>query len=95
MLKPEHTEERLTRRTGLSVINHMEDELSLPQKIIVLSKHQGQTVVFRLVNENDEVYKEMAEVIHFSISDAIDDWLLRHVSVDGERTRWRRVLSLC
>lgn len=41
MLKLEHTDERLTRRTGLILINRFGDKISLPQKINRAFRHPG------------------------------------------------------
>jgi hypothetical protein len=44
--------------------------------------------------ENDEAYKEMAEVRHYPSSDAIGDWLRRHGGTDGEARLWTVISSL-
>jgi hypothetical protein len=44
--------------------------------------------------ENDEAYKEMAEVKHYPTSDAIGDWLRRHGGPDGEQRLWTVISSL-
>lgn len=115
MLKLEQTDERLTRRTGLILINRFGEKISLPQKInsafrspgsnrglpaseYVLSMAEmlidGATCLedIRLF-ENDEAYKEMAEIKHFPTSDASGDWLRRHGGADGEKRMWNGVLS--
>ena len=44
--------------------------------------------------ENDEAYKEMAEVKHYPSADAIGDWLRRHGGSDGEKRLWTVTSSL-
>lgn len=44
--------------------------------------------------ENDEAYKEMAEVKHYPTSDAIGDWLRRHGGADGEKRLWTVISSI-
>jgi hypothetical protein len=44
--------------------------------------------------ENDEAYKELAEVRHYPSSDAIGDWLRRHGGTDGEERLWTVISSL-
>ena len=44
--------------------------------------------------ENDEAYKEMAEVRHYPSSDAFGDWLRRHGGTDGEERLWTVIASL-
>jgi len=115
MLKLEHTEERLTRRTGLILINRFGDKISLPQKINRAFRKPGSnrglpaseyvlSIAEMLIDgatcledirlfENDEAYKEMAEIKHYPSSDAFGDWLRRHGGSDGERRLWSGVLS--
>ncbi len=94
-LKLERTDERLTRRTGLILINRFGDKINLASTInrafrepgsnqareasdyvLALSEMiiDGATCLedIRLF-ENDEAYKEMAEVRHYPSSDAIGD----------------------
>ncbi len=109
-LKLEHTEERLTRRTGLILVNRFGDTLNLRAKInrafrapgsnrgLEASEYvlpiaelfiDGATCLedIRLF-EDDEAYKELAEVHHYPTSDAIGDWLRRHGELDGEKRLW-------
>ena len=114
MLKLEQTDERLTRRTGLILINRLGEKINLSQKINRAFREPGSnrgleaseyvlSIAEMLIDgatcledirlfENDEAYKEMAEVKHYPTSDAIGDWLRRHGGGDGERRLWR-VLS--
>ena len=115
MLKLEHTDERLTRRTGLILINRFGEKISLPQKIDRAFRSPGSnrglpareyvlSLAEMLIDgatcledirmfENDEAYKEMAEIKHYPTSDAFGDWLRRHGGADGERRMWNGVLS--
>lgn len=109
-LKLEHTEERLTRRTGLILVNRFGDKLDLRSKInrafrapgsnrgLAASEYvlplaelfiDGATCLedIRLF-EDDQAYKELAEVHHYPTSDAIGDWLRRHGEPDGEQRLW-------
>jgi hypothetical protein len=115
-LKLERTDERLTRRTGLILINRFGDKINLASAInrafrepgsnrgrdasdyvLALSEMiiDGATCLedIRLF-ENDEAYKEMAEVRHYPSSDAIGDWLRRHGGTDGEERLWTVISSL-
>jgi len=114
-LKLEHTEERLTRRTGLILVNRFGDKLDLRSKINCAFKEPGSNrglqaseyvlpLTEMLIDgatcledirlfENDEAYKEMAEVRQYPSSDAFGDWLRRHGALDGERRLWRGVIS--
>ena len=114
MLKLEQTDERLTRRTGLILINRFGDKINLSQKINRAFREPGSnrgiqaseyvlSIAEMLIDgatcledvrlfENDEAYKEMAEVKHYPTSDAIGDWLRRHGGADGEKRLWN-VLS--
>ena len=115
-LKLERTDERLTRRTGLILINRFGDKINLASAInrafrqpgsnrgldasdyvLPLSEMiiDGATCLedIRLF-ENDEAYKEMAEVRHYPSSDAIGDWLRRHGGSDGEGRLWTVISSL-
>lgn len=115
-LKLERTDERLTRRTGLILINRFGDKINLASAInrafrqpgsnrgldasdyvLPLSEMiiDGATCLedIRLF-ENDEAYKEMAEVRHYPSSDAIGDWLRRHGGTDGEGRLWTVISSL-
>ncbi len=96
-LKFEHTTERLTRRTGLILVNRFGERLSLPSKINRAFRAPGShhafdaseyvlTIAEMLIDgatcledirlfENDEAYKELAEIRHYPTSDAIGDWL--------------------
>src|SRR5437016_1135618 len=116
MLKLEHTDERLTRRTGLILINRFGDKISLRQKINKAFREPGSNRCFdaseyvlslaeMLIDgatcledirlfENDEAYKEMAEIKHYPTSDASGDWLRRHGGPDGERRLWIVLSSL-
>jgi len=116
MLKLEQTDERLTRRTGLILINRFGDKISLPQKINSAFREPGSnrglpaseyvlSMAEMLIDgatcledirlfENDEAYKEMAEIKHYPTSDAIGDWLRRHGGPDGEQRLWRVLSSL-
>jgi hypothetical protein len=40
--------------------------------------------------EDDEAYKEMAEIMHYPTSDALGDWLRRHGGPDGEAVARQR-----
>ena len=116
MLKLEHTNERLTRRTGLILINRFGDKISLAQKINSAFREPGSnrglpaseyvlSMAEMLIDgatcledirlfENDEAYKEMAEIKHYPTSDAFGDWLRRHGGPDGERRLWTVLSSL-
>ena len=116
MLKLEHTDERLTRRTGLILINRFGDKINLPQKINRAFREPGSnrgleaseyvlSIAEMLIDgatcledvrlfENDEAYKEMAEIKHYPTSDAIGDWLRRHGGPDGERRLWTVLSSI-
>ena len=116
MLKLEHTDERLTRRTGLILVNRFGDKINLPQKINRAFREPGSnrgmeasefvlSIAEMLIDgatcledirlfENDEGYKEMAEVYHYPTSDAIGDWLRRHGGRDGEKRLWSVLSSL-
>jgi len=115
MLKLERTDERLTRRTGLILVNRLGEKISLPQRVNRAFKEPGSnrglsaseyvlSIAEMLIDgatcledvrlfENDEAYKEMAEVKHYPTSDAIGDWLRRHGGPDGEQRMWEGVLS--
>ena len=115
-LKLKHTEERLTRRTGLILINRFGDKIKLASKINRAFRTPGSnrgleaseyvlTIAEMLIDgatcledirlfENDEAYKEMAEVKHYPTSDAIGDWLRRHGGRDGEQRLWPVTSSL-
>ena len=110
MLKLEHTDERLTRRTGLILVNRFGDKISLPQKINRAFRAPGSnrglpasqyvlSIAEMLIDgatcledvrlfEDDEAYKEMAEIMHYPTSDALGDWLRRHGGPDGEERLW-------
>lgn len=115
-LKLERTDERLTRRTGLILVNRFGDKVNLAHKInrgfrapgsdrgldaseyvLALSEMiiDGATSLedIRLF-ENDEAYKEMAEIRHYPSSDAIGDWLRRHGGSDGQGRLWTVIFSL-
>lgn len=116
MLKLEHTEERLTRRTGLILVNKFGAQLSLAQKIDSAFREPGSNRGFAASEyvlsmaemfidgatcledirlfENDEAYKEMAEIQHYPTSDAFGDWLRRNGGPDGERRVWTVLSSL-
>jgi len=115
-LKLEHTAERLTRRTGLILINRFGDKINLPSQINRAFRSPGSNrgleaseyvlpVAEMLIDgatcledirlfENDEAYKEMAEVRQYPTSDAIGDWLRRHGGTDGEQRLWTVISSL-
>jgi len=115
-IKLERTDERLTRRTGLILINRFGEKIDLPQKINRAFGEPGSnhgmdasqyvlTIAEMLIDgatcledvrlfENDEAYKELAEVRHYPTSDAIGDWLRRHGGSDGERRLWTVLSSL-
>jgi hypothetical protein len=115
-LKFERTDERLTRRTGLILINRFGDKINLASTInrafrepgsnrgrdasdyvLALSEMiiDGATCLedIRLF-ENDEAYKELADVRHYPSSDAIGDWLRRHGGTEGEVRLWTVISSL-
>ena len=115
-LKLERTDERLTRRTGLILINRFGDKINLASAInrafrepgsnrgldasdyvLPLSEMiiDGATCLedIRLF-ENDEAYKELADIRHYPSSDAIGDWLRRHGGTDGEERLWTVISSL-
>jgi len=115
-LKLERTDERLTRRTGLILINRFGEKVNLASSInrafgepgsnrgrdasdyvLALSEMiiDGATCLedIRLF-ENDEAYKELADVRHYPSSDAIGDWLRRHGGTDGEKRLWTVISSL-
>jgi hypothetical protein len=116
MLKLEHTEERLTRRTGLILINRFGDKINLAQKINRAFREPGSnrgleaseyilSMTEMLIDgatcledirlfENDEAYKEMAEVKHYPTSDAMGDWLRRHGGADGEKRLWSVISTI-
>ena len=115
-LKLEHTEEHLTRRTGLILVNRFGDTLNLRSKIDRAFRAPGSNrglqaseYVLPLAEmfidgatcledirlfEDDEAYKEMAEVKHYPTSDAFGDWLRRHGEPDGERRLWSVISSV-
>ncbi len=115
-LKLERTDERLTRRTGLILVNRFGDKINLAHKINRAFRKSGSnrgfdaseyvlTIAEMLIDgatcledvrlfENDEAYKEMAEVRHYPSSDAIGDWLRRHGETDGEQRLWTVISSL-
>lgn len=115
-VKLERTDERLTRRTGLILVNRFGDKINLASKINRAFREPGSnrgfdasdyvlTLTEMLIDgatyledvrlfENDEAYKEMAEVRHYPTSDAIGDWLRRHGSTDGEQRLWTVISSL-
>jgi hypothetical protein len=115
-VKLERTDERLTRRTGLILINRFGDKINLPSKINRAFREPGSnrgfdasdyvlTLTEMMIDgatcledirlfENDEAYKEMAEVRHYPTSDAIGDWLRRHGNTDGEQRLWTVISSL-
>ena len=110
MLKLEQTDERLTRRTGLILVNRFGDKINLAQKINRAFKEPGSnrgldaseyvlSMAEMLIDgatcledvrlfENDDAYKEMAEIKHYPTSDAAGDWLRRHGGRDGEQRLW-------
>ncbi len=109
-LKLEQTDERLTRRTGLILVNRFGDKINLASKIDRAFREPGSnrglkpseyvlSIAEMLIDgatcledirlfEDDEAYKELAEVKHYPTSDAIGDWLRRHGGADGERRLW-------
>lgn len=115
-VKLERTDERLTRRTGLILVNRFGDRISLSQKINRAFREPGSnrgfyaseyilTIAEMLIDgatcledvrlfENDEAYRELAEVRHYPTSDAIGDWLRRHGGTDGEKRLWEVIASL-
>ena len=115
-LRLEQTDERLTRRTGLILINRFGDTVNLPSKIDRAFREPGSnrglkaseyvlTIAEMLIDgatcledvrlfENDEAYKEMAEVRHYPTSDASGDWLRRHGGTDGEKRLWTVISPL-
>ena len=115
-VKLERTDERLTRRTGLILVNRFGDKINLASKINRAFREPGSnrgfdasdyvlTLTEMLIDgatyledvrlfENDEAYKEMAEVRHYPTSDAIGDWLRRHGGTDGEQRLWTVISSL-
>lgn len=115
-LKLERTDERLTRRTGLILVNRFGEKINLASKINRAFREPGSnrgfdasdyvlTLTEMLIDgattledvrlfENDEAYKEMAEVRHYPTSDAIGDWLRRHGGTDGESRLWSVISSV-
>lgn len=115
-LKLERTDERLTRRTGLILVNRFGEKINLASKINRAFREPGSnrgfdasdyvlTLTEMLIDgatyledvrlfENDEAYKEMAEVRHYPTSDAIGDWLRRQGGTDGEQRLWTVISSL-
>jgi len=115
-VKLERTDERLTRRTGLILVNRFGEKINLASKINRAFREPGSnrgfeaseyvlTLTEMLIDgatcledvrlfENDEAYKELAEVRHYPTSDAIGDWLRRHGGTDGERRLWSVIASL-
>ena len=109
-IKLERTDERLTRRTGLILINRFGDKINLAQKINRAFREPGSnrglqasefvlSIAEMLIDgatcledirllENDEAYKELAQVKHYPTSDAIGDWFRRHGGEDGQRRMW-------
>jgi hypothetical protein len=116
MLKLEHTEERLTRRTGLILVNRFGEKINLQQKINRAFRQPGSNRGFEASHyilslaemlidgatcledvrlfEDDEAYKEMAEIKHYPTSDALGDWLRRHGGPDGEKRLWAVMSSI-
>jgi hypothetical protein len=114
-LKLEHTEEHLTRRTGLILVSRFGDTFHLRTKIDRAFRAPGSNrglkasdyvmpIAEMLIDgatcledirlfEDDEAYKEMAEVYHYPTSDAIGDWLRRHGEPDGEKRLWSGVIA--
>ena len=112
----EHTTERLTRRTGLILVNRFGDKIKLPSRINRAFRNPGSnrgleasefvlTIAEMLIDgatcledirlfEDDEAYKEMAEIKHLPTSDALGDWLRRHGGTDGEKRLWTVISSL-
>jgi hypothetical protein len=115
-LKLERTDERLTRRTGLILVNRFGDKINLASKVGRAFRVPGSnrgleaseyvlTMAEMIIDgatcledvrlfENDEAYKEMADVRHYPTSDAIGDWLRRHGGSDGETRLWTVIASL-
>lgn len=115
-VKIERTDERLTRRTGLILVNRFGEKVKLASKINRAFREQGSnrgfdaseyvlTIAEMMIDgatcledvrlfENDEAYKELAEVRHDPTSDAIGDWLRRHSGSEGERRLWSAISSL-
>jgi hypothetical protein len=115
-LKLERTDERLTRRTGLILVNRFGDKVNLASTIDRAFREPGSnrgleaseyvlTMAEMLIDgatcledvrlfDNDEAYKEMADVRHYPTSDAIGDWLRRHGGTDGETRLWNVIASL-
>ncbi|MDI6809971.1 MAG: IS1380 family transposase [Candidatus Eisenbacteria bacterium] len=115
-VKLERTDERLTRRTGLILVNRFGDRINLASKINRAFREPGSnrgfdasdyvlTLTEMMIDgatyledvrlfENDEAYKEIAEVRHYPTSDAIGDWLRRHGGSDGEQRLWTVISSL-
>ena len=115
-LKLERTDERLTRRTGLILINRFGEKINLASAINRAFREPGSNRGFDASDyilalsgmiidgatcledirlfENDEAYKEMAEVRHYPSSDAIGDRLRRYGGTDGEALLWIVISSL-
>jgi len=115
-LKLERTDERLTRRTGLILVNRFGEKVNLASTINRAFRQPGSnrgfdasqyvlTIAEMMIDgatcledvrlfENDDAYKEMAEVRHYPTSDAIGDWLRRHGGSDGEGRLWSVISSL-
>lgn len=115
-LKLEHTTERLTRRTGLILVNRFGERISLSFKINRAFRTPGSnhafdaneyvlTIAEMLIDgatcledvrlfEDDEAYKELAEIRDYPTSDALGDWLRRHGGPDGETRLWSVIASL-
>ena len=109
-LKLERTDERLTRRTGLVLINRFGDKINRAFRrpgsnrgldandyVLALSEMiiDGATCLEDIrLFENNEAYKKMSQVRHYPSSDAIGDWLRRHGGTDGEGRLWTVISSL-
>jgi hypothetical protein len=109
-IKLERTDERITRRTGLILVNRFGEKINLPYKIDQAFRAPGSnrgfapsTFILSLVEmlidgatyledirlfEDDDAYKELAEIKHYPTSDAFGDWLRRHGGADGEQRLW-------
>jgi hypothetical protein len=114
--KLEHTDERLTRRAGLILVNRFGKSIKLASAIDrafgapgsnrgFAASHYVMPLTEMMIDgavcledirlfENDEAYKELAEIKQYPTADAIGDWLRRHGLSDGEGRLWAVTSSL-
>lgn len=109
-IKLERTDERLTRRGGLILVNRFGDKIHLSRLVDRAFGKPGSNrgfpaseFVIPLMEmtidgathlediqlfEDDEAYKELADVFQYPSADAIGDWLRRHGTAKEETALW-------